>query len=99
VKRGAELFASKQTGCAKCHAGSELTDNEMHDVKSKTRADRDDKFNTPSLRLLSGRAPYYHDGRYATLRDLLTNVDGNMGHTKHLSDGDLEALEAYLMQL
>jgi mono/diheme cytochrome c family protein len=99
ARRGQALFASKQVGCAKCHAGSEFTDNKAHDVKSKTRSDRLAAFNTPSLRYLSGRAPYYHDGRFATLSDLLQNSDGDMGHTKHLSDDDIEALEAYLETL
>lgn len=99
VKRGAEIFASEKAGCAKCHAGAELTDNKLHDVKSKTRADRAAQFNTPTLKFVSGRAPYYHDGRFATLRDVLSQADGDMGHTKHLSDADLDALERFLQQL
>lgn len=99
AQRGAEIFASEKAGCASCHTGEAYTDNKTHDVKSRTRVDRDEVFNTPSLRFLRGRAPYYHDGRYATLRDLLRDVDGAMGHTKHLSSDDLGALEAFLMTL
>lgn len=99
AERGAEIFASEKAGCASCHTGDTFTDNKTHDVKSRTSVDRALLFNTPSLRYLRGRAPYYHDGRYATLRDLLKGVDGAMGHTKHLSSDDLGALEAFLMTL
>jgi cytochrome c peroxidase len=71
----------------------------MHDVKSRTSADRDQAFDTPSLRFVGGTAPYFHDGRYASLRALLVGADGAMGHTKQLSDDDLAALEAYLRSL
>jgi cytochrome c peroxidase len=68
-------------------------------VKSRSRVDRDERFNTPSLRFVGGRAPYYHDGRFATLKDLLHGADGSMGHTAQLSPPDMEALEAFLMTL
>ena len=71
----------------------------MHDVKSKTDIDREAGFNTPSLRFLAGRAPYYHDGRFETLSDLLAGVDGAMGHTKHLKKEEQKALEAFLLTL
>jgi DNA-binding beta-propeller fold protein YncE len=99
VERGRAIFASKQAGCAGCHQGGELTDNRQHDVKSRVHADRHDAFNTPTLKYLVGRAPYFHDGRYRTLRDLLEGSDGAMGHTRHLDDPDLDALEAFLASL
>jgi cytochrome c peroxidase len=99
VRRGADVFASHKAGCTSCHAGEHYTDNKSHDVQSKSPSDRAAKFNTPSLRFLSARAPYYHDGRYATLRELLDGTDGSMGHTKHLSSKDLDALEAFLKTL
>ena len=68
-------------------------------MKSQTSADRDKKFNTPSLKFLSGRAPYFHDGRYKTLDDLLAKSDGQMGHTKHLSKAERADLLAYLRTL
>jgi cytochrome c peroxidase len=99
VARGKEIFASKQAGCATCHSGTTYSDNKIHDVKSKREMDRAPSFNTPSLRFLSGRAPYYHDGRFKTLSDLLKATDGAMGHTKHLLPGDIKALEAFLVTL
>ena len=46
-----------------------------------------------------GAGPWFHDGRYATLKDLLKSSDGKMGKTKHLSEADLDALEAYLRSI
>jgi hypothetical protein len=99
VDRGDEIFHSKATGCATCHAGEHMTDNSHHDVQSKNPFDRGGEFNTPSLRFVGNGGPYFHDGRYKTLRQLLTDADRKMGYTKHLNDEDLEALEAYLRSL
>jgi cytochrome c peroxidase len=96
VERGARVFASAETGCSDCHGGSLTTDGAQHDVMSNVRADATEKFDTPSLRFLSGRAPYFHDGRYANLEALLRGCDGTMGHTQHLSKDDFTALKAYL---
>jgi mono/diheme cytochrome c family protein len=99
TRRGAELFASADVGCSSCHGGAMATDNERHDVKSKTVADKSGEFNTPSLHLVSGTGPYFHDGRYKTLRDVLASGKDDMGHTSALSSEDLDALEAYLRTL
>jgi cytochrome c peroxidase len=75
------------------------TDNARHDVKSKNAADRADAFNTPTLHFVGGTGPYFHDGRYKTLGDLLKNNNDAMGHTAQLSEDDRDALEAYLRTL
>ena len=95
VKHGAEVFASSEAGCASCHTGDALTDNLKHAVDAKDKT----QFATPSLRFVGGTAPYFHDGRYANLRDLLTSSDPNMGKGKDLPAKDLDALEAYLTSL
>jgi cytochrome c peroxidase len=76
-----------------------FTDGNRHDVKSKAKGDPHRRFDTPSLRFVSGTAPYFHDGRYTTLRALLVGSDGKMGHTAKLSSEQLDALEAYLKTL
>lgn len=98
VKKGEALFKSEQAACGSCHAEGGM-DTKNHDLGSRARADRKAHFNTPSLSYLSGRAPYFHDGRFESLRDLLVESDGMMGHTKHLAEEDLGALEAYLNTL
>jgi mono/diheme cytochrome c family protein len=98
--RGQAIFASAAAECSTCHKGEGTTDNKHHDVQSKTVSDKAPAgFNTPSLKFVGGGGPYFHDGRYKTLRDLLTDSDRKMGHTKQLSNDDLEALEAYLRTL
>jgi mono/diheme cytochrome c family protein len=100
IDRGRHIFKSGDAACATCHAvDGSFTDGQRHDVVSATSADRARAFDTPSLRFVGGTAPYFHDGRYATLHDLLVATDGKMGHTAHLSPADLDALEAYLATL
>ena len=100
IARGKTLFESGDASCASCHTnGSATTDGQLHDIGSRAKADNEAKFDTPSLRFVGGTAPYYHDGRYRTLRELLVGADGKMGHTSQLNPDDLDALEAYLRTL
>lgn len=99
VARGREVFHSAQAACASCHVDGASTDHQLHDIGSRAKADAAPTFDTPSLRFVGGTAPYFHDGRYATLRALLVDTSGDMGHTKHLSEADMGALEAYLRTL
>ena len=100
VERGLAIFRSPQAECSSCHGeGGDLPDGVSHDVKSRAGADVRTKFDTPSLRFVSGSAPYFHDGRYKDLHTLLTKSDGKMGHTKHLAPDELADLEAYLESL
>ena len=98
--RGEAIFNSKEAQCSSCHAPqADFSDGQLHDVKSKTDADRKATFNTPSLKGVGGTGPWFHDGRYASIHDLLRSVDGKMGHTKQLSEADLDSLESYLRTL
>lgn len=99
VKRGKDLFFEESQGCATCHVGGAGTDSNKHDVGSFAAIDTRGGFDTPALRFVAGTAPYFHDGRYATLEDLLAGADGKMGHTLQLSRQDVTALKAYLETL
>jgi cytochrome c peroxidase len=57
------------------------------------------EFDTPSLRFVAGTAPYFHDGRYKTLDDVLTAPDHAMGESTRLTRRDRAALVAYLETL
>ncbi|MEO8798264.1 MAG: c-type cytochrome, partial [Polyangiaceae bacterium] len=97
IARGGELFDAPETGCANCHGeDGKQPDGEQHDVKSWISGDVRMKLDTPALDFVGGTAPYFHDGRYATLHQLLVKSDGKMGHTKQLSPEDLDALEAFV---
>ncbi|CAN5527710.1 hypothetical protein BH09MYX1_BH09MYX1_45310 [soil metagenome] len=98
--RGKDVFASSETGCAGCHAEKTgFSDHDVHNVQSATVTDTTSSFLVPSLSGISGSGPYLHDGRYATLDDLLTGTDGKMGTTKSLTPEDKKALLAYLETL
>ena len=100
VLRGQAIFRSSQAECSSCHGtDGDLPDGVNHDVKSRVQGDQRTKFDTPSLRFVSGSAPYFHDGRFKDLKTLLSKTDGKMGHTKHLAASDLSDLEAYLESL
>lgn len=88
--RGKELFASRD--CVLCHASSN-GDHAKHDVRSGG------KFETPSLAGLARSAPYFHDGRFTTLEQLLDKTRGSMGSSEKLSEDDRDALAAYLRTL
>jgi cytochrome c peroxidase len=98
VKKGEAIFRDSKTECATCHMEGG-TDRKVHDLGAKARADRKGTFDTPSLRLISGRGPFFHDGRFESIRQLLVESDGMMGHTKQLDAEDLDALEAYVNSL
>jgi cytochrome c peroxidase len=103
--------------CFHCHGGMLFTDNSFHDngldltdsdlgrmLATGNEADRG-KFKTPSLRNVDLRAPYMHDGRFATLEEVVEhynsgvvrrpNLDPNLA--KHPAEGlglsDLEKRE------
>ncbi len=94
AERGEAVFRSAAAGCATCHLeGGRSTDEERHVLGPGA------SFLTPSLLGLGRSAPYFHDGRYASLDELLTKTDGRMGATRSLSTEDRAALVAYLQSL
>jgi mono/diheme cytochrome c family protein len=100
LARGASIFHSDEAACSSCHGkNGSSPDGEKHDVESRAKSDVAPLFDTPSLRFVGGTAPYFHDGRYANLRELLVASDGKMGRTSQLSKDDVDALEAYLRSL
>jgi cytochrome c peroxidase len=99
IAKGKSIFESTETGCSSCHLGDATTDGDRHDVKSAGEFEAAKKFETPSLRFIARSAPYFHDGRYGTLIDVIENCDGTMGTTKHLAAADKTSLAAYLQTL
>jgi len=99
--RGKKVFA--KAGCAVCHNPPLYTDLKMYDVG--TRTDRNLKgrkeFDTPSLIELYRTGPYLHDGRAATLTELLTkfNPGDEHGETSKLTAAQIADLVAFLMSL
>jgi DNA-binding beta-propeller fold protein YncE len=100
VARGQALFTSSEVGCSTCHSGAYLTDDLLHVVVSPESLDSADTItqtNTPGLHGAFLFGPYFHDGRAATLNDVLS--DPYMGHTLGLSAGQIDDLIAYVRSL
>ena len=93
--RGKALFDSPALGCASCHSGNILTNNESHDVGTRG------VFQVPSLIGVATRAPFLHDGCATTLRDRFGSCGGGDQHgtTSQLTAPELDDLLNYLESL
>jgi YVTN family beta-propeller protein len=72
AERGRAVFNSPKAACNTCHSGPEFTDGEIHAVGLEDRRDVYKGYNPPTLKGLYDSAPYLHDGRADTLREVLT---------------------------
>ena len=97
AERGREIFHSPVVACTACHSGPKLTNNARLDVGTGGA------FQVPSLRGVSFRAPYMHDGCAKTLADRFTTrcggEDNRHGVVSSLSAGQIADLVAYLETL
>ena len=102
-QHGKDIFESAETGCTACHAGAHFTDNVAYDIGSKSNLLSSDirAFQTPVLHGLRRSAPYFHDGKYQDLEQLVEGAvrTDKMGVGSHLSDADAADLVAYLQTL
>jgi len=116
-KLGFELFIGK-AHCANCHTGWNFTDNKFHDIGlsvndlgrfevSKQEADKF-AFKTPSLRNISQRAPYTHDGRFSTLENVIVHymsggirrpTNSDLMQPFPLTPDEMKALKAFMLTL
>ena len=101
AQRGKEVF--KKAQCNLCHRRPHYTNLEKYDVG--TLGERDfaqrETFDTPSLLEIYRTAPYLHDGRAATLHEVLItfNEDDLHGETSQLTPQEIQDLIAFLMTL
>ena len=93
--RGQDLFNGK-ADCVSCHAGPWYTDRRKHDLGTGTGQDAGKAFDTPTLVEVWRTAPYLHDGRALTVRDLL-----ELGHgdAAGLSAAERDDLAAHVLSL
>jgi cytochrome c peroxidase len=86
AKSGFDIFNGK-AHCASCHSGWAFTDSSFHDIGTAKNEDIGrgrlfptsiklrHAFKTPTLRDVTRRAPYMHDGSIATLEALIDLYD------------------------
>jgi len=99
ASRGEKIF--KSIGCANCHPAPLYTDLEQYNVGSGTGPDAGKSFDVPSLREVWRTAPYLHDGRAATIREVLREKGHGriLEKTSGLSEKQLQELEAFLLSI
>jgi len=93
--RGAALFQSQ--GCAACHSGEYFTDGKLHDIGTATALEVGVTFDTPTLREIWRTAPYLHDGRHVTVREVVVTVHAS--RVSGLSAAQIDDLVEYLLSL
>lgn len=99
ARRGQRLFKTQR--CNRCHDGELYTDMEQHEVGTATGVDVGRPIDTPSLIELWRTAPYMHDGRAATVRDVIM-TDSHAAifeRMKWLDDQEIADLEQFLLSL
>lgn len=94
--RGAEAFVEQD--CISCHLEVVGTNHQAHRIVQASGRGYDE-MDTPSLFRVGMTGPYFHDGRYATLEDLLGDRSSTMGRTRLLKPEEQVALAAFLRSL
>jgi len=123
--RGMQIFdGSSGINCANCHDtyvqantwqannGLDAMPTDGAQFSALTRGNNPGVFRAPSLRNIALTGPYMHDGRFATLRDVIDHYDHGVVNSPYtdsrleysdgtpiqmnLSEADKEALEAFL---
>ena len=86
-QRGEKLFRSNEFSCSVCHAGPLYTDNKTHIINLAEGGT--EVINTPTLIDLSRSSPFYHDGRFNTLGELLGRHPADIdAHSQVKLEGD-----------
>ena len=76
-----------------------MTSGKAFDVGTGRGPEQAQPFDTPSLVEVWRTAPYLHDGRAATIREVLReyNPADRHGVTSNLSDGQIDDLALYVL--
>ncbi|MBK8813933.1 MAG: VCBS repeat-containing protein [Acidobacteria bacterium] len=114
---GKSLFVNLQ--CAICHSDALMSDQQFHNIGVRPPAedlgrgaitglpDDNGRFRTPTLRNIELRGPFMHNGRFATLEDVVEfynrggdfdapNIDHNLIRPLNLTPGQKAALVSFL---
>jgi cytochrome c peroxidase len=95
--RGQQVFVD--AGCRSCHNGPYYTNGRLYDVGTGSAADSTEAYDTPTLREVWRTAPYLHDGRAATMEEVLTvhNRNDRHGRTSQLTKEQICDLAEYVL--
>ena len=99
AKRGKKVF--QKAGCASCHPGPLYTDLKKYNFDMGKNMDEGREFDTPTLVEVWRTSPYLHDGRAATMKEVLTiyNPGDKHGTTSGLSEKQIDNLVEFVLSL
>jgi len=99
AKRGQGVF--EKANCAKCHPAPLYTNLKKYNVGTGRDREENTLFDTPTLIELWRTGPYLHDGRAATMKDVLKkhNADDKHGQTSDLTDAQIRNLARFVLSL
>jgi len=99
AQRGEKAF--KKAGCAMCHPAPLFTNLKMYDVGTTKGQDKGKPVDTPTLVEIWRTAPYLHDGRAATLKEVFTthNHPSPGESSLGLSEQEIDDMVEYLLSL
>lgn len=97
AERGKDVF--EKAGCASCHPEPLYTDLKEYNVGTGKDREADKDFDTPTLIELWRTAPYLHDGRAVSLKEVLgdCNAGDRHGATSSLTEEQRNDLMEYLL--
>ena len=101
-QRGQTLFNNLDIGCITCHPPPYYTDQKTHNVGTATIDEKiGSAYDTPSLRGLYDSAPYFHDGRAATIYEALIYPSSGNEHDVEgvLTEAEIQDLITFLLAL
>lgn len=104
-EKGKAIFLSEKAACSTCHTpDTDYTNRSSASFGDAPplpgfHAEKGAAYKTPSLLFVGGSAPYFHDGRFDSLEELIDKNADRMGKTAHLSAEEKRALVAFLKTL
>ncbi len=101
AERGEKLFGSERVGCHRCHPAPLYTDLQLHSFGKRSSRARPVRYDTPTLVEAWRTAPYLHDGRYTTIKELLIEGRHGLGrdHGDELSEEEIDDLVEFVLSL
>ncbi len=95
AKHGKMVF--EKMNCAICHPAPFYTDLKKHKIGKASSYDKQNEWDTPTLAEVWRTGPYLHDGRCASVKEVLQRE--KHGVWNEISDEELDALVEYVLSL
>ena len=97
ARRGELVFQKAQ--CNLCHGPPLFTNKQKYEVGTGTGRETHTMFDTPTLIEVWRTAPYLHDGRAASMQEVIVkfNPEDKHGVTSNLTDEEIKDLVEYIL--